>query len=211
MTIRRTLAAVAAALLTSLAGGEAPAQELATEDPTIQQIWDEGMHDSEIRGLAQTLMDSIGPRLTGSPAQERAAEWVLRTYEAWGVEARNQGYGSWEGWDRGVTHVDLVEPRVRTLEATQLAWSPATEGPVTGPVLALPEMASRADFRAFLQKVEGAFVLVSFPEPTCRPDESWEAWAADGDFAAMDESRSAARRRWESSVGAAAGGWRRWT
>lgn len=206
---RLFLAALAGALLALAVPGPAPAQELATDDPVIQRIWDEGMNDSRVRGLAQTLLDSLGPRLTGSPGQERAAEWVLETYDGWGIEARNEVYGTWEGWERGITHVDLLQPRIRTLEATQLAWSPASGGAVSGPVLALPEMASRADFVRFLRRVEGSFVLISFAQPTCRPDESWEEWAAEGDFEQMDEAREAARSRWESSVGAAAGGWRR--
>ncbi|MEQ1693383.1 MAG: hypothetical protein ABMA00_18975, partial [Gemmatimonas sp.] len=39
----------------------------APTDPTILKIWDEGMHRSQAATLSQVLMDSIGPRLTGSP------------------------------------------------------------------------------------------------------------------------------------------------
>ena len=49
-------------------------------------------------------------------------------YRKWGIEARNEQYGTWRGWQRGITHLDLVEPRVRTLEAMVLAWSAGTGG-----------------------------------------------------------------------------------
>ena len=44
------------------------AQDAPTSDPVVQRIYEEGMRSSHAYELAQTLMDSIGPRLTGSPA-----------------------------------------------------------------------------------------------------------------------------------------------
>ena len=55
----------------------AVAQDNPSGDPVVQRIYDEGMHRSETARLAQVLMDSIGPRLTGSPANRAANEWLL--------------------------------------------------------------------------------------------------------------------------------------
>ena len=109
------------------------AQTFAVGDPVLQRMWTLGMDSSATWGLAQTLMDSIGPRLTGSPHLKRGNDWLVSMYQRWGIEARNEQYGTWRGWDRGITHLDLLTPRVRTLEATLLAWSDGTRGrPVTG-------------------------------------------------------------------------------
>ena len=43
-----------------------------------------------------------------------------------GNRAFNHEWGKWRGWERGITHVDLIEPRLRTLVGRQLAWSPST-------------------------------------------------------------------------------------
>jgi carboxypeptidase Q len=50
----------------------------------------------------------------------------LKRLKAGASEARNEQFGEWRGWERGITHVDMISPRVVTLEAMQLAWSPPT-------------------------------------------------------------------------------------
>ena len=169
-------------------------------EPTLQRIWEIGMEDSHVASLAQVLMDSVGPRLTGSPRQEAASDWAVKMYGSWGVEARNETYGTWRGWRRGITHVDLLEPRVRTLEATMLAWSPGTDGPVEAEVVTIPALRGPGDLREFLTRVEGRFVLVAFPEPTCRPDDNWEEWATPESLARMRGSRDQARELFESGL-----------
>jgi carboxypeptidase Q len=205
MTTRRAvtrLAMVLACGMTALASApHARAQGLATDDPVLQRIWDEGMNDSNIPELAQVLLDEIGPRLTASPGMERAQEWAVETMRGWGIQAELEQYGTWEGWDRGPSHVDLVSPRVRSLEGRILAWSPGTGGrPVEGGVAYLPEISSPADWQSFLGTVEGQWVMLSFPEPTCRTDEQWAEFAMDGSAERMAEQRALAEQRWDRSL-----------
>src|SRR5919199_1528107 len=129
-----------ALLVLLLAPFAATAQSFPVDDPVLRRIWAQGMDSSQVEQLAQVLMDSIGPRLTGSPGIKAGNEWLVRTYARWGIAARNEPYGTWRGWRRGATHADLVAPRVRSLEATMLAWSPGTGGrEVEGPVVILPD------------------------------------------------------------------------
>jgi hypothetical protein len=153
-----------------------------------------------VEPLLQVLLDSIGPRLTGTPGQRSAHDWAVGMYTRWGVTARNEQYGTWRGWRRGVTHVDLIAPRVRSLEATMLAWSPGTARgrPVEGAVMLLPDLPDSAAYAQWMRGVRGAFVAIAFPEPTCRPRDNWERWSnaetADRVFAA----RQAAAAAWSS-------------
>lgn len=176
----------------------AAAQTFADPDPVLRAIWSEGMDDSRLESLAHALLDSIGPRLTGTPGQEAAADWAVRTYGEWGIDARNEQYGTWRGWRRGITHVDLLEPRVRSLEAMALAWSPPSGGPVMAEAVIPPAFSSPADLEAWLPSVRGRFVLASFAQRTCRPDENWEEWATEESFARMRERREAAAAAWQS-------------
>jgi hypothetical protein len=99
--------------------------------------------------------------------------------------------------------VDLVAPRVRSLEGRILAWSPGTGGdPVEGPVSYPPALDGPGDWRAFLETVEGRWVMMSFPEPTCRTNEQWREFAMEGSFERMDEARSAAREAWNENLSA---------
>jgi hypothetical protein len=43
-----------------------------TDDAVLRRIWSLGMDSSQAQVLAQALLDSIGPRLTGSPAARPA-------------------------------------------------------------------------------------------------------------------------------------------
>lgn len=170
-------------------------------DPVLRRIWDEGMRSSQVERLAQTLSDSLGPRLTGSPGMDVAQQFLLDTYRAWGITARREQYGTWKSWERGTTHVDLVQPRVRSLEGMMLAWSPGTGGqPVQGGVVALPETADSAAFAAWLPAVRGKFVMISMPQPTCRPNKTWEEFATPEGLAAFRARRGADSASWAARL-----------
>jgi carboxypeptidase Q len=195
--------ASAIALALAAVASAAGAQSYATSDPIIRQIYTEGMNNSQAYKLSQVLSDSIGPRLTGSPGIKRGNDWLVATYKSWGVEARNEQYGKWKGWRRGATHVDLLTPRVRTLEGTLLAWSAGTGGKdVTASTIILPELADSAALVAWLPQAKGKFVLVSMAQPTCRPDDNWRQFGDSVSFARMRASRDSATRAWTARVAA---------
>jgi carboxypeptidase Q len=189
------------AALVAVAAPQLAAQQFATEDPVLRRIWTLGMDSSHIYRLAQVLTDSVGPRLTGSPGQKSAHDWAVRQYQQWGITARQEQYGTWRGWRRGYTHIDLVQPRVRTLEGTLLAWSPGTNGQnVEAPVIVLPtSLTDSAALAGWLPQVRGKFVAISYAEPTCRPNRQmqefavstqwWDRFRADRDSARVRYNR----------------------
>jgi carboxypeptidase Q len=156
-------------------------------DPVIKRMWSIGMDSSHTWDLAQALFDSIGPRLTGTPQGNSASDWVIKNYKAWGIDAKREQYGTWRGWRRGVSHIDLIKPRVRTLEATTLGYSPSTGGKdVIGTTVILPMVADSNEFVKWLPAVKGKFVLISAAYPTCRPEDEWTAMATPASKAKMD-------------------------
>ncbi|NIM50695.1 MAG: M20/M25/M40 family metallo-hydrolase [Gemmatimonadales bacterium] len=187
---------VALGMLVLGSGTTLSAQTFPGSDPVLQRVWQEGMENSHAYQLAQVLLDSIGPRLTGSPAHRAANDWAVAMYQSWGIDARNEQYGTWRGWERGISHIDLVEPRVRTLEGITLAWSPGTSGKVRGGVVILPQVADSSEFAAWLPQLRGKFVLTSFPQPTCRTDANWEEYAVPASFEKMKAERDTARTAW---------------
>ena len=177
--MRRRLLTLAAAATLLGSAPTASAQTWSVDDPVLRAIWDQGMNRSQVMRIAQTLMDSIGPRLTGTPGSRNAVDWAVKTLQSWGAEARAEQYGTWHGWRRGVTHVDLLQPRVRTLEGTMLAWSPGTgRQPVQAQVIHAPAFASPAEYEAWLPNVRGRIVAVAYPQPTCRPLRHYETFGA---------------------------------
>lgn len=189
------------ALCLAAAPAALAAQTFPTDDPVIKRIWDEGMTTkSQAARLAQVLLDSIGPRLTASPGHQSAVDWLQQTYRSWGVTARAERYGTWRSWRRLQTHVDLVAPRFRTLEATMLAWSPGTRGPVEGDVVAIPDLADSAAFDAWARTARGKFVLMTPAEPTCRAPESLEKLARPETVQRMRTERNDARTAFQRRI-----------
>ncbi|WP_053978504.1 M20/M25/M40 family metallo-hydrolase [Mangrovimonas xylaniphaga] len=167
----------------------------------ISQIEQEANNNSQLENLAHHLLDVIGPRLTGTPQMEQASDWVMKTYEKWGIEAKREQWGEWKGWERGITHIDMVSPRVQSLEGIQLAWSPTTppEG-VVGEVVTLPVVKDSIHFQKWLKTVKGKFVLTSMYQLTGRPDSSWEKFAKPESFEKLKNSRDSITRAWYRNI-----------
>ncbi|HSJ25850.1 MAG TPA: M20/M25/M40 family metallo-hydrolase [Longimicrobiales bacterium] len=193
----RKLSLTTAALALLAAAGPAGAQTFTSDEPVLQRIWQLGMEQSETENLAQALLDSIGPRLSGTDMQKRGNDWLIHMYNSWGIAAHNEQVGTWRGWRRGHSHIDMLEPRMRTLEGTMLGWSPGTGGqPVTAEAIILPRFETEAEFEAWLPQVRGRYVLVSAPQPTCRPRAEWEQHATPQSLARMNALRDSINREW---------------
>ena len=180
----------------------------AASNPTILKLWDEGMNRSQAMTLAQVLMDRHGQRLTGSPQSDAAQAWMVETYETWGVGARRERYGTWLGWSKGVAHVDLISPRVRSLEATALAWSPSTGGrPIEGEVIAYPaEISSPEAFDAWLPTVKGKVFLMSVPRLSCRSPQQWQEFGTPEEIARVNKAQQELQLSWNNLNVAMSGG-----
>jgi carboxypeptidase Q len=180
------------------------AQDLPTGDSTIKKIYDEGMLRSQAYRYGQVLIDSIGPRLTGSPQNRAANDWVVKTYAAMGIQAKNEQYGTWRDWTRGLSRIDLVTPRVKNIEAIVVPWSPGTApAGVAGEVTIIPPLTQTKDsagIMAWVQSTRGKVVATSFPQPTCRPDSSWIFWGGAPISTAMRAQRDSASREFAARL-----------
>ncbi len=191
-------------LFLALVTSAQPRRGNATEvkNPMVEAIVKEAMENSQLETLAHQLLDSIGPRLVGTPEMQKAGDWAIAKYKSWGIEARNEKYGEWRGWQRGVAHVDMVHPRVRSLEATQLAWSPGTNGKtINAEVIVLPEMDSIA-FAKWLPAVKGKVVLINMAQPTGRPDYNWDEFGTKESVERMKKQRDSLNTAWNKRISA---------
>lgn len=172
-----------------------------TDDPIVKGIYKEAMESSQLQKLAHELFDGIGPRLVGSPSFLKASDWVIAKYKSWGIEAKSEKYGEWKGWERGTAHIDLLQPRVRTLEGTMLSWSPGTKkGGVTAGIIIIADVPDSAAFQKWLPAVKGKFVLVSAPSPTGRPDKVWEEFGTKESFDSLKALRTRINDAWQMRI-----------
>lgn len=166
-----------------------------------QQVMKEEMDNSQLQKMAHELFDIIGPRLIGSPQMKSANDWAVNNYKAWGISAHNEQWGEWRGWERGISHIDLVYPRVRSLEGMQLAWSPGTKGrTITAETVIIPDATDSLAFQKWLPSVKGKFVLISMAQPTGRPDDDWDKFGLKESADKMKKDRTAQTQAWTNRI-----------
>jgi len=167
----------------------------------VAAIIKEATENSQLENLANELFNGIGPRLVGTPKMQQAHDWAVANYNSWGITARNEKWGEWRGWERGVTHIDMVSPWVKTLEGTQLAWSPNTGGKtITAELIIIPDLADSMAFQAWLPNVKGKFVMISMKQPTGRPDYNWEEFGTKESVEKMKKDRTAQQEAWRKRI-----------
>jgi carboxypeptidase Q len=160
MKAHRTFAISAA--LSVLVGLPLAAQWSTTEKldlDAIYRIKDEGLQRSKVMEIESYLTDVYGPRLTGSPEIKEAAEWTQKTMKEWGlVNVHTETWPFGRGWQNRRMVAAAVSPRAYPLIAYPKAWTPGTNGPVTGDAV-LAVIDSDKDFETFRGKLRGKFAL----------------------------------------------------
>jgi carboxypeptidase Q len=163
--IQRRLAATLllfALIIPYVALAQQPGPQTPAVDPNdpIERIKDEGMKRSQVMQTLSYLSDVIGPRLTASPNMKRANNWTRETLEKWGMQnAHLEPWGPFgRGWALKGFSAQVTEPQDIPLIAYPKAWSPATNGAVTGDVVYL-DAKTEADLEKYRGKLKGAIVL----------------------------------------------------
>jgi len=173
----------------------------AQDKKIIDNIVKEVNENSQLEKLAHELLDVVGPRLVGSPQMKQANDWAVKKYSDWGISAKNEKWGEWAGWERGITHIDLISPRVRTLEGTQLAWSPSTNGKaINAEAIILPQITDSVSFQKWLPNVKGKIVLISMNQLSGRPEKNWEEFATKDLFEKFKKEKADAAKAWTASI-----------
>jgi hypothetical protein len=119
----------------------------------------EAFENSQVAPVFETLVSSIGPRLTASPAHKRAAEFARDRLASYGLEnARLEPWKFGRGWSLEKLTVEMVEPRYFPLLGYADGWSPSTDGDiVAAPVLVAGK--TLEEIPALGARLKGAIVL----------------------------------------------------
>ncbi len=200
MTRARALLAATALLLTG-AMVPAAAQTFPTNDPVIKRIYSIGMDSTDLYRQAHVLFDSLGPRLMGTTNLKRAQDWLVSTYKSWGIDAKEEKFGTWRGWERGHSHIDLISPRIRSLEGQMVGYSPGTGGKdVVMRTIILPLFKDSTEFVKWLPQAKGKLVLTAAPKLSCRPQFQWEAMGTPESVARIDSMQGAVQADWAARI-----------
>ena len=104
----------------------------------VTRIKEEAYQHSQVYDTLSYLSDVYGPRLSGNPSYQEAAEWAKKRLVGWGIEnVRIEAFGEdMRGWDVESYSVEMISPRYMNITAMPFAWSDSTNGEVVGePIL----------------------------------------------------------------------------
>jgi hypothetical protein len=162
MKVPRTLAmtAVLAALVVLPLAAQWPAGEKLDLD-AVYRIKDEGLQRSKVMEIESYLTDVYGPRLTASPNYKEAADYAQKTMKDWGlVNVGTETFPFGRSWQNQKMIAMAVTPRAYPLIAYPKAWTPGTNGSVTGEAV-IAVINDEAGFAEFKGKLKGKFVLAT--------------------------------------------------
>src|SRR5262245_44539962 len=117
------------------APNRAPAPSTSSEDEEIARIVGHSLTGNGAMEFLESLTDTIGGRITGSPGSRAAAELILKELKGAGFDnAHEEEYKLTSVWDHGATTGEVVSPVQRKLIVGSYGWVPGTRGPIEVPV-----------------------------------------------------------------------------
>ncbi len=138
------------------------AQFSVTEHQDLDAVYlikEEGLQRSHVMDIVSDLTDIYGPRLTGSPEIDEAAKWAEQQMREWGLtNLHREPFPFGRGWQNRRFVALALTPRAYPLIAYPKAWTPGTNGPVSGEAT-IAVIQNDNDFDAFRGKLRGKFVL----------------------------------------------------
>ena len=176
---RAVLWPAAALILAALFPRGAAAQKTADAE-MVASIRSEELQHSNASELFYTLTDSLGPRLSGSPAYDKAAHWALDRLRAWGLaNAHLEPFKFGPAWTLEKLTMEMTAPRYMPLLAYADAWSPSTSGVVTGTPIYLGD-STLEEIDALGSRLRHAIVLTARPQTEFLSKDRPEPSLGDG-------------------------------
>ena len=147
-------------LATALVSTPVIAQQREPVDLAIlAKIRDEGMQRSQAMEHVIWLSDVYGPRLTGSPTTQQAADWTMAQLRKWGLaNVHLEHFPFGKGWSLEHSSAVMTAPQVQPLIALPKSWTRGTNGPVNADVV-LAQIRTDEDMNQWRGKLRGKVVL----------------------------------------------------
>jgi carboxypeptidase Q len=153
MNIRLVLIAGAVCVATAL-HGQAPA-DLAT----IARIKQEALTRSQVMDHVTWMSDVYGPRVTGTPNYQRAADWATKRMQEWGLSnVRQERFQFGQGWRVERFSAHIIAPEPQPIIGYPRTYSPSTNGSIAGDAVRV-DIRSEADFAKYKGQLKGKIVL----------------------------------------------------
>ncbi|OBP16758.1 hypothetical protein A5320_05120 [Rheinheimera sp. SA_1] len=137
-----------------------PVAMAAADLDMANKIRHEGFHQSQVMHTLEHLTDNIGPRLTASPQMVKANHWTLKQLQDWGLKnGQLHPFEFGRGWSSESASITLAGPRQQSLHGIPVAWTPGTNGVVSGDVMMF-DVNTVSDLAQYAGKLKGKILLM---------------------------------------------------
>ena len=133
---------------------------IVAQDAAVKKIIEMGQTDNQVMHQLDILTNRFGGRLIGSDAYENAAEWMLREFKSWGIEAHLEEAGELPvGFNRGPWFGRMLSDNGMTLHFVTPSYTSGTKGVQKGHVV--KEHRTEDELKRIKTTLKGAWVLLS--------------------------------------------------
>ncbi|WP_430387648.1 M20/M25/M40 family metallo-hydrolase [Dyella sp. 20L07] len=135
---RLPLSLLTASLMLAIGTAHAASQTTvpAAAVKTAEQLRDKAMGDNTGYKIVESLTTEVGPRMAGSPADERGRAWAIAKFKELGFDKVYTESVSYPLWERRSEHAEIVAPFPQPLDLIALGYSAGTpKGGITAQVV----------------------------------------------------------------------------
>jgi carboxypeptidase Q len=160
--MRRSFFLVNAFTFISLAVG---AQVPGVDQATIAKIRGEAITNSQAMDTHWWLSEGLGPRPTGSPGYQAAADWTMKKLNEWGLKnVHVERFPFGQGWTIDRFSVHLLTPQPQPLIGMPRWYSPSTNGTVSSEVVYV-KATNEAELNKYKGQLVGKIVILQAVRP----------------------------------------------
>jgi hypothetical protein len=177
------------------------------DNATVAKIRGEAMTQSQAMDTHWWLSEGFGPRATGTPGYQAAADWAMKKFNEWGLKnVHVERFPFGQGWSIDRFSVHLLTPQPAALVGQPRWYSPSTKSPVTSDVVYV-KAATEAELAKYKGQLAGRIVILQAARPVRMLEDRVVLKMNDSDWAEamkLPEPRPAAPERPAGRTNAAA-------
>ena len=141
------------------------AQVPGVDQATIAKIRGEAITNSQAMDTHWWLSEGLGPRPTGSPGYQAAADWAMKKFNEWGLKnVHVERFPFGQGWTIDRFSIHLLTPQPQPLIGMPRWYSGSTNGTITSEVVYV-KAANEADLAKYKGQLTGKIVVLQAPRP----------------------------------------------
>jgi carboxypeptidase Q len=141
------------------------AQQPGVDQATIAKIRGEAITNSQAMDTHWWLSEGLGPRATGTPGYQAAADWAMKKFNEWGFKnVHIERFPFGQGWSIDRFSIHLLTPQAAPLIGMPRWYSPSTKGTVTADVVHV-KAANEAELAKYKGQLVGKIVITQNTRP----------------------------------------------